>query len=181
MGAARRSFPLSLLLGAAFCGAVAADDLSHVADEELSQEIEARESDIARTSSRIRDLGIEEEETEASLSRARELVASTEARLSRRAAFLYRLTRSGATLRYLLASESATSFLKRVRVLEHLVVDGLESRRLAGVALAEASSHISTVREDLVRAREMLDMLEEALEELRAERGRREAEAVPAW
>jgi hypothetical protein len=150
-----------------------ADDLSHVSDEELVEELIARDGDIERTSQRIDSLDLEELELAISLDDARSQVQDIERRLETRVALLYRLSRHGAALRYLVSSGSATELLRRVRTLRHLVIDGLEDRRSAGLRVTDLEERMQQLRADRLRAAEMLEQLESARGELRQEQSRR--------
>jgi len=151
----------------------AADDLSHISDEELSEEIDARDGDIARTAKRIDTLELEELELAVSLDEARTQLEEIDRRLTRRVALLYRLTRHGAALRYLLSAGSATELLKRLKTLQRLVLEGLDDRRQAGVRAADVEERMRAVSLERRQADEMLEQLEAARDELRAERARR--------
>ena len=151
----------------------AADDLSHVSDEELAEELIARGGDIDRTTERIRVLDTEELELAVTLDEARTDVRQIEQRLAQRVELLYRLSRHGAALRYLVSAGSATELLKRLRMLRHLVVDGLEDRRRAGLRVAQLEERSRAVSDEQRRAAEMLSHLESAREDLLAEQSRR--------
>jgi hypothetical protein len=151
----------------------AGDDLSHVSDDELAQEAHSRAADIQRTAERIAALEIEELELAIALEDARDQVRRIEDRLERRVELLYRLTRRGAALRYLVAASSATDFLKRLRTLRHLVLEGLEDRRRAGARVAETEERMVAVRREQGSAAEMLTQLEATQRELLEEQSRR--------
>jgi hypothetical protein len=153
--------------------AVVADDLLYVSEEELSAEIEARTGDIDRTADRLAALELEEMELALALDDARTRMREIEQRLNRRVGVLYRLSRRGAALKYLLSAGSATELLKRLRTLKHLVYDGLDDRRRAGLRVAETEERLRSVSDDRRRALEMLEQLETARAELLAEQVRR--------
>jgi hypothetical protein len=150
-----------------------ADDLSHVSDDDLAEELIARDGDIDRTTRRIAALELEELELAISLDDVHGQVRRIEQRLVHRVALLYRLSRHGAALRYLISAGSATELLKRLRTLRHLVIDGLEDRRSAGLRAVELEGRMRAVRSDRQRADEMLEQLEMARDELLGEQARR--------
>lgn len=156
-----------------FSATTAGDDLSYVSDDELAQEALAREADIERTAERVTALEIEELELAIALEDARDQARRVEDRLERRVGLLYRLTRRGVALRYLVAASSATDLLKRLKMLRHLVLDGLEDRRRAGVRVVETEGRMAAVRREQSRADEMLTQLEKTHRELLAEQSRR--------
>lgn len=161
-------------LGVVFAATgVAADDLSYVSDEELIEELVARDGDIERTSRRIAALDLEELELAVALDEARTQVSEIDQRLVVRVALLYRLSRHGAALRYLISAGSATELLRRVKTLRRLVIDGLDDRRRAGLRVTELEGRMQALRDDQRRATEMLGQLEAARRELLNEQSQR--------
>jgi hypothetical protein len=167
--------PAALLCGClAFVGVPAlGDDLYHVSDAELAEELLARMTDVDRTAERVALLDLEELELAAELENSRTDARELDERLVRRVGLLYRISEGGRGLRYLLASGSATEFLKRLRMLRHLVLEGLEERRQAGLRVAEAEGRIESVRQERQQARAMLQQLEAARVEILDEQTRR--------
>jgi hypothetical protein len=162
----------------ALCGVLSSaravsDDLSHISNEELLAEIAARSNDIERTAERVAILGIDELEHATAAENARTTAREVDERLVERAGLLYRISQRGRALRFLLAAESATEFLKRLETLRRLMLRGLDERREAGLRAAEAEARLASSREQLRRAREMLDRLRQARDELLAEQAER--------
>ncbi len=164
---------LSMMVLTAAAIPASSQDLAHVSDEEIAQEIVSRDADILRTSERVEDLEQAALDAGRRLDGARMEVLESERVLARNAALLYRFSRNGKALRYLFASSSAVGFLRRIHILRHLVVSGLESQRESGLRLAEAESDVTTNAREIEMAREMLGRLEENRRELIAERSRR--------
>ncbi|MBW2276836.1 MAG: hypothetical protein JRF63_05045 [Deltaproteobacteria bacterium] len=169
----RAAILLTLVCAVLTAAPAAADDLSHVSDDELSEELTARSGDIARTAERIHVLDTEELEIAVSLDEARTQIRQIEQRLAQRIELLYRLSRHGAALRYLMSAGSATELLKRLRTLRHLVIDGLEDRRRAGLRVAQLEERSRAVSDEQRQAAEMFLHLESAREDLLAEQSRR--------
>lgn len=155
-----------------------AQEAGLASDEELRAELAAREADIARTGARAAALEAEASKDAAGVDRARMELLEADTSLARRAGFLYRLGRRGASFRYLLGAPSAAAFLKRYATLRRLVVGMLVARREAGERLAEAEAALSRSRSELQSARSMLSQLEEARLELLAEEQRRLARTL---
>jgi hypothetical protein len=160
------------LVAAAFASTAAADEPALVSAEELSQELAARNADIARTQTRTEALEAEAAEDAVAIDAARMESLEAERALAERAGFLYRLGRRGAAFRYLFGAPSAAAFLERYATLKRLVADLLEARRDAGAKLAEAEANLARTRSELQSARSMLSQLEEARLELLAEEQR---------
>jgi hypothetical protein len=169
----RAALLLGLVCIALAAAPAVADDLAYVSDEELAAELISRSGDIERTVQRIRALDTEELEVAVSLDESRTQVREIEQRLARRVELLYRLTRHGAALRYLFSAGSATELIKRLRILRHLVIDGLEDRRRAGLRVTELEERSQAVRDEQRRASQMLADLEAARDDLLAEQSRR--------
>jgi len=157
-----------------------ADDLSYVSDEEIAAEILARSDDLDRTRLRVASIERELARTRAMIDDARFELVETERHVARNAGLLYRLSRHGAALRYLLSSSCATGFLKRVRLLRFLVISGLEARRAAGARLSDWEETNRDLERGLTLANEMVSRLVETKAELVAERDRRVVGMLPA-
>jgi len=162
----RAEISLALACAALAANTVAADDLTYVSKEELTDELAARGGDIDRTVERIHALDVEELEIAVSLEEARTQLRLIDQRLSERVELLYRLSRHGSALRYLVSAGSATELLKRLRTLRHLVIDGLEDRRRVGLRVAQLEDRSQAVRDEQRRAVEMLSELESARDDL---------------
>ena len=168
----RRTLVRLALLTAALA-APAAADMSFVSDDELAGEIAAREEDLERTRSRLRRIAAEERADREEIETVRRSIAEIETNLVARAALLYRVSRQGAGLRYLLGHGAGTDSLKRIAVLERLVRAGLEQRRAAGLRQAEIEDRLAAAAEESRAARELELRLEASIERLLAERARR--------
>ena len=155
-------------------------DFEYIDNDELAIEIEARDTDIQRTTARIDELGQELLATRGTIDEARVELAEIERQLATRAKLLYRLSRHGKALRYLLTAESATGFLKRMTTLRSLVIAGLEEQRRVGFALTEAEARASTLQEELRQAEALRVRLDDARRELADEQQRRRAMAGSA-
>ncbi len=167
--------PATLLaIALAFAGASRADDLTYVSDEELIEEVENRKADILRARARMTSLEGEEVCAREELENASANSKHTETLVAARARLLYRLSRNGGSLRYLLGSTSATQLVKRLDILKRLVRDGLLSQRQAGLRLADAENKLEEIRQSLRDAAALLTILEEAQGELVAEQKRRQ-------
>lgn len=166
--------PIQIAITAILSATVArAEDLAYVSDEELVAEIADRDNDIQRTTERIATLSLEELELAIAIDDARTQLREIDRRLAGRVGLLYRLSHSGAAIRFLVAASSATEFLKRLRTLRHIVLDGLTDRRQAGLRVAETTERLVAVREDQLRAKGMLEQLGIARDQLRAALRRR--------
>ena len=168
-------------IGLLAAGLAGGDDFTHIGDDELALEIEGRVADIERTNARIEGivdaLGAARQEVEA----ARIELTEIELELAARAELLYRLSHHGKALRYLLAADTATGFLKRLATLRSLVITALEERRRIGLALTEAEARVETLRRDQRQAEGLRAQLESAHRELIDEQQRRLAPTSPAW
>ena len=169
----RAAICLTTVLFTLLSASATANEFSHVSDEELAEELIARGGDIDRTRERIRALDVEELEIAVSLDEAQSRVRLIDQRLTERVGLLYRLSRHGTALRYLVSVGSATELLKRLRALRHLVIDGLEDRRLAGLRVAQLEERLRSVGDEQQRATEMLSTLESTRDDLLAEQHRR--------
>jgi chromosome segregation ATPase len=152
-----------------------AEDLSFVSDEELDGEIAARQADLERTRARVQAIEADLDAAREELEGARRAAGEIESHLVARASLLYRLTRHGAALRFLLGPGSGTASLRRIGTLERLVRESLERRREIGLHLARTEERIETASEQLATARRLESGLEAAREELEAERARRKS------
>jgi peptidoglycan hydrolase CwlO-like protein len=158
------------LTAALVCGA---DELRHVTDDELANEVQSRKSDIARTQARIATLKQSAHEASTEIALARTASNKIEALVIARTRLFYRLHRNGGSLRYLLGAPSATALLKRLGELRQLLGNGLDSRRQAGARLAQAEGKQVSLQQERETAQSMLLMLEQALDELVHEQARR--------
>jgi hypothetical protein len=151
----------------------AAEDEGYISGEELEAEITNRREDIARTDYRIETIVTAETAAMAELNAARGDGVTVEKQAVARARVLYRLTRGGGSLRFLLGASSPVDLLKRLSDLKRLLVEGLEARRQAGHRIAVAERRVASLREDKDAAFKMKDMLVDALTDLEAEKERR--------
>jgi chromosome segregation ATPase len=150
-----------------------AEDLSFVSDGELAGELAARRADLERTRGRLRAVEADLEAAREDLDAARLAAGVIEAHLAARVALLYRLSRHGGALRWLLGSGSGAAPLRRIATLKRLVQDSLEQRRDAGLRLAQLEERIEAAARERGTASELELRLEAAREELEAERARR--------
>lgn len=174
----RPTFAGALMVAALSASPAAAGDLSYVADEELEGELAAREADLERTRSRLRRVEAEAAAARDELDDARQALAEIESHLAARVAALYRFSRHGAGLRHLLDHDSGAAALRRIAVLQRLVVDGLERRRAAGLRIAQIEEHLGAVEEEWQTALELEVQLETARDELLVELRRRRTRMV---
>ncbi|MFO8074460.1 MAG: hypothetical protein R6V85_21575 [Polyangia bacterium] len=164
---------LSLALSVLIAAPLAADDLAFVSAEELEGEIAARDEDIDRTRRRIAALEGAARRAREEIDRAARRLREVERKLGDEAALLYRLSRHGHALRYLLGAGSPTELLERLGTLRRLVLHSLEERRRAGMKLAAAEERLAAAKDDRRRAEEMLDRLRRTRRDLLAELQRR--------
>jgi predicted nucleic acid-binding Zn-ribbon protein len=167
-----RALPF-LLAAVGAASAAGADDLSYVSDEELARELAAREADLGRTRARIPEAEAARERGLAELEDARAELAGIESQLAARAALLYRLSRQGGGLRSLLGPDAGTASLRRFATLKRLLWAALEQRRAVGLRLLEIEERVRSAAAEIEAARALEVRLEEAREELEAERSRR--------
>ncbi|MDJ0764085.1 MAG: hypothetical protein QNJ97_13975 [Myxococcota bacterium] len=160
--------PITVFFGVAV---VHADDLTYVSKSELQSEIDRRSLDIERTQARIAELQQQKTEAVQSLNIATANADNANALAVARATLLYRLTRSGSSLRYLLGSPDAVQFLKRINQLKHLLSDSLMAERQAELRLAQAKERVWDLEREKQNAEEMLAMLQQALLDLKNEGG----------
>jgi hypothetical protein len=163
----------ALLLVILYGVTASADDFSYVSDEELVEELAQRQQDVARTTNRLNQLTQSETAALTELDRARIAEKEIENLVAKRAAVFYRISRHGGSLRYLLGASSPTGLLKRLSHMRHLLHSSLESRRQAGLSLAEAKNRLATIRQQKISAQTMLTMSVEARDELLSEQLRR--------
>ena len=145
---------------------VPADDdngLDYVSDAELKTEIAERQADIERTRARLAELSAQEQTASVELDHARLRLSEIEAQTLRRVRVYYYMSRNAGSLRFLLDAASPTEAVRRVTLLRRLLVDALEDRRAAGLRLVEAERRLTRLTEDEQAARQMLDMLGDAL------------------
>ncbi|MCP4606653.1 MAG: hypothetical protein GY847_40125 [Proteobacteria bacterium] len=150
-----------------------ADDLKYISNEELSQEIESRKTDITRTRSRLKFLLQDEIRGHQELIDAKSDAARVEKLVVARAKLFYRLFRNGASVRYLLGSTSATQLLKRISLLRRLLREGFECQRKADLKLSKAESRLVEIRQEKLQATNILSMLNESIDQLQAEKSQR--------
>ena len=153
------------------------EDLVYVQDNELLEEMQSRKNDIQRTADRIEKLKKREAASQDELKRANENLQRIEQSAVVRAKLLYRISRHGGSLGYLLSASSAVDFLKRLSKLKFLLVKGLEARREMGLRLAQAEKKHETILQEEREAEKLLEMLSKALSELEAERTARKSTA----
>lgn len=149
-----------------------ADDLGYLSKSELEAEITRRQEDIARTDYRISAISSAEAKATAELAKAREAGAIIERQAITRARALYRISRNGGSLRYLLGARSPVELLRRLSELKRLLIEGLEERRQAGHRIASAERRVASLEEEKTAAFQMKDMLVDTLLELEAARNR---------
>lgn len=158
-----------LALSVPIAAPLAADGLTFVSAEELADEIAARDEDIDRTRRRIEALEESARRALEDIDRAARRLRGVERKLEDKVALLYRLSRHGHALRYLLGAGSPTELLQRLGTLRRLVLHSLEERRRAGMELAAAEGRLAAAKEGRRRAEEMLTRLRRARRELVAE------------
>jgi hypothetical protein len=158
----------------------AADSVKYVSSDELQGEIERRTADIARTRLRLAELAEQAVRAEQERRLARESGRAAEARAARQAGVLYRISRQGGALRYLLQATDAMDLMARLTMLKRLLYESLDARRAAGLRIAAAEKRVSQLSQEKLAAAKMLEMLEAALAELRDEQARALGEAAPA-
>ncbi|HUT77772.1 MAG TPA: hypothetical protein VM285_08810 [Polyangia bacterium] len=158
----------------------AAEDFSFVSDDELAGELAARQADLERTRARLRAIEAELDTAREELDSARRAAGEIEMHLAARASLLYRLSRHGGALRYLLGSGTGTAALQKIATLKRLVRGSLEQRRDAGLRLAELEERIEAAGAERMTASELELRFEAAREELEAERARRGRPGVPS-
>ena len=144
--------------------------------EELALEIEARKTDIERTIERIEIMERSLEEANFTVTTTTVEIEEIERQLLNRARLLYRLSRNGGAIRYLFEAKNAIGFLKRMMMLQNLVVDDLEKRRDVGRKLQDARSDVDNLKTEILGAQQMLAQLEQAHIDLLAEQARTDTE-----
>ena len=173
----RRSSALALMFLAAVTLSLTAvaDDLSHLDATELAEEKAAREDDIRRTQIRLDRLELKARSLQAEQQRAEADLQSLDASLEEQAVILYRMSRGGKALRYLMSAESGAAFLKRANTLKRLVSTQMNARREKGLNLSALESDVSDLDTERAAAQAFLEELEETLAGLDAEIARRES------
>ncbi len=144
----------------------------YISLDELEDEIARRREDIARTDYRISAVTTEENSALTELGNARADGAVVEQQAIVRARVLYRISRNGGSLRYLLGADSPVNLLKRLSDLKRLLVHGLEARRQAGHRIVAAERRVSNLRDEKDAAFQMKGMLADALSDLEEEKAR---------
>ena len=157
---------LAALLALLIAATSSANDSNYISRMELSEEIASRDADIARTSARMESLIEMENLATESLDQARVQADEIEKSVIARVRLLYRLSRNGGSLRYLLGASSATEMLKRIQTLTRMVRQSLESHRQAGIVIVQAEEKLSEIRNEKKAAGGMLVNLMEARQNL---------------
>ncbi|MCK9521734.1 MAG: hypothetical protein M0R76_01665 [Proteobacteria bacterium] len=148
--------------------AATAGDFGHIASDELAEEADARRQDLQRTEERLQQL----EATLATLQAQQhateeELRALTET-LEAHAAILYRISRGGKALRYLMSAETDASFLKRANTLKRLFTSQVKARREKGLHLSSIEADIAQREAEIGTAQGLAEELRETIAELEA-------------
>ena len=166
-------FLLEFLLIASVTCNFTADGSTYISKSDLNQEIRNRKEDIARTKGRIESLIQKQRELNRELDQSRALADRIDQRLALRSRLLYRLSRNGGGMRYLLCSTSAIDLIRRLGELRRIVTSSFADRREISVKIASAEDQLKDVEEEISSANIMLSMLEQALHELQTKRKRR--------
>jgi peptidoglycan hydrolase CwlO-like protein len=156
---------------------LAASEYSHVTDAELSVDVQRRQSDLTRTADRITDLTTRIQVVQEEIQVMTERIDAIDARLVERTAILYRLSRNGKSVQYLLSSDSAITFLKRIQTLRKLVTSEMDLKRAASLALSESMDEVTQLNEKRQGAIRFQRELENTIEELLREQQRRGGES----
>lgn len=168
---------LAALLALFAAASSRASDLDYISTTELAVEVARRDEDISRTSARIESLIENESFATKSLEQAKLQADEIEKAVITRVGLLYRLSRNGGSVRYILGSPSAVDTLKRIQILTRLVRQSLEAHRQAGIVVVQAEDKLNEIQNEKKTAGEMLADLMEARQDLVKERDRRQQEA----
>lgn len=149
-------------------GPVAAQP-AYASRQEQLEELARRRGDLGRAEARLATFEEKLAETETLLASCRIQLTATEAAAAERATVLYRLTRRGALVRYLLGSGSPIELLRRLAFLRTLSISALEERRQAGLRLAEAEGRRTSLIQSRAEAGQLIAELRDIVEELETE------------
>ncbi len=165
----RRAWWLAMVLFLVGIPAARAGELIWVTDEEITAELASRQNDLVRTTSRIEQLGERRDALRREIDIITADLASIDNRLTARISMLYRLSRNGRSLQYLVASSSAIEFLKRMATLRRLITSELEARREVSLALSRTMDEAVQVETEMTGAVRFCEELQLAIDELTLE------------
>lgn len=154
---------LSLLLGAA---TEPSAQVPHDSTIELKEELGRRQADLDRAEKRLDDLATELSELERLVLSSKENLGRAEDLAAQQAAVLYRLTRRGALVRYLLGSDSPVELLRRLGFLRALSLNALEVRRQAGLHLAQLEERLASTLEAQLQTQQLIGRLQDTIQEI---------------
>jgi peptidoglycan hydrolase CwlO-like protein len=163
---------LSLLI-LFFVTSAKGDDLSYISDEELAEELNARQADLNRTTERIELIKAKLNAVKNEISLISAELAEIDADLASRAALLYRLSSRGKALKYLFSSNSPTAFLKRIQTLKKLITSQMDIKRETGLKLAKTEDKANRFATDLQSAQNLKQEITILLNNLKEEQKRR--------
>ncbi|MCU0664115.1 MAG: hypothetical protein MUC50_17530 [Myxococcota bacterium] len=165
-----RSASILLFFSALLCAAFEANaQTAYASTGELKHELGRRQEDLARAEERLASLATELNQRQQNVAAARANLEKVQESAGKRAAVLYRLTRRGVLIRYLLGSSSPVELLRRLGFLRALSITSLEARRQAGLVTAQAEDRLTSATKAHAAAAQLITELKDTIFEIETE------------
>ncbi|MBN2804347.1 MAG: hypothetical protein JXR91_14725 [Deltaproteobacteria bacterium] len=159
-----------LIIGFSFSvKTIKAEDLSYVTDEELNEDITARTNDVIHTSKLIDEMKTSLDNSILELSDDKEKLIKINSRLNKKSIILYKMSRNGKSVQYLISSDSAITFIKRVETLKKLVTVEIKNKKEAELKIFSKEEKIKELKESIIKNSTFLEKLNNNIAEMQKE------------
>ena len=160
-------------------GNLKAEDYSYVTDDELSLELKARQKDLERSTGRIEQMQQELDLVEVNIEQLKKELTLIEDQLSKKITALYKLSRNGKTFQYLITSDSAIAFFRRVQMLKRVITSEMDKKVEKNTQLVKAAEKQKKLKDQISSNTLFLEELHQAINELTLEQHKRELNRLP--